>query len=271
MSITDCLAPPLPHQPPPSPERKGHARRANSRHNGPVESYGHFAYGDIPDIFLGRRGRGPMRIAWDTNILLDYLQHGFNMWDGLELPVKEGKYRADLEALDALLNLSILLDIRFFLFDRALVDAKKSLTPERRQQRSLAIDRFAEALYFSDYELPDHNNDHDLMQPETVAMSVDHHRHREHLSLLPDGHDRMLVMEALDRDIHIFMTRDQGILRHAERFIPLGLLLASPSGLCDLIDEARIPIPPVPGQDLARISRLIEALGEYVSEEPEDS
>ncbi|GAA1044458.1 hypothetical protein [Streptomyces murinus] len=232
-----------------------------------MDEQGHFTYGDIPGIRLGRSGRGPMRIAWDTNVLLDYLEYGFHMWDGREWPVKEGKYLEDLEALNALLNAYIFLDLRFFLFDRVLVDAKKSLTVERRQQRELAIDCFAEALFFADYGIPEHNSDPDLMQPGTVDMSYRHHRHSEQLSLLPGGHDRMLVMEALDRDIHVFMTRDQGILKNAERFKPLRLLLVSPSGLCDLIDEAQIPVPAMPAPDLARVSRVIQALGEYVGDE----
>ncbi|MFD7884892.1 hypothetical protein ACFV3N_20930 [Streptomyces bauhiniae] len=232
-----------------------------------MDEHGHFTYGDIPGIFLGRTGTGPMCIAWDTNVLLDYLEYGFHMWDGREIPVKEGKYRDDLEALDALLNAYILLDLRFFLFDRALVDAKKSLTAERRHQRELAIERFAEALFFADYEIPDHNSDPDLMQPETVSMGYENHRHAQRLALLPDGHDRMLVMEALDRDIHVFMTRDRGILKNAEVFKEIGLLLVSPGGLCDLIDEAEIPLPALPAPDLARVGRIIQALGEYVDGE----
>lgn len=212
-----------------------------------------------------------MQVAWDTNVLLDYLQYGFHMWDGRELAVKESKYRADLEALDALMNLYILLDFRFHLFDQMLVDAKKELSTERRDQRSTAIDRFASALYYTDYDEEDDSEwePHDSRYTQLTLLdeATEQGFYDNLLGTLPDGHDRLLVKEAIDRQVHVFLTRDEGILRCADTFKPLGLLITSPSHLCDLIDEAQIPYPNLPAPDLARVSQVIKALGTYVDED----
>jgi hypothetical protein len=35
-----------------------------------------FAYEGCPDLFAGRRGYGPLDVVLDTNLLIDYFQHG---------------------------------------------------------------------------------------------------------------------------------------------------------------------------------------------------
>jgi hypothetical protein len=37
---------------------------------------GGFFYENCPELFLGRAGYGPLRIAWDTNVLIDYAEFG---------------------------------------------------------------------------------------------------------------------------------------------------------------------------------------------------
>lgn len=37
---------------------------------------GGFQYEDCPRVFSGRNGYGPLRLAWDTNILIDYAKYG---------------------------------------------------------------------------------------------------------------------------------------------------------------------------------------------------
>ena len=37
---------------------------------------GGFFYENCPEIFLGRVGYGPLRVAWDTNVLIDYAEFG---------------------------------------------------------------------------------------------------------------------------------------------------------------------------------------------------
>ncbi len=41
---------------------------------------GGFFYENCTDVFLGRNGYGPLRIAWDTNILIGYAEFGDLIW-----------------------------------------------------------------------------------------------------------------------------------------------------------------------------------------------
>lgn len=90
----------------------------------------------------------------------------------------------------------------------------------------------------------------------------------EALVKLPNGMDRELVDAALELGAHVFLTRDKGVLRCAEDFKELGLLIASP---LDLIEElaacgailclmqpayAYWPVP-----DLQRVAHLVQPLG----------
>jgi len=51
-----------------------------------------------PRLFLGRRGRGPLCIAWDTNLLLDYFQHGRAL--GMASPYPSGPRRSAFKRRD---------------------------------------------------------------------------------------------------------------------------------------------------------------------------
>ena len=42
---------------------------------------GGFFYENCPEVFLGRAGYGPLRVAWDTNIIIDYAEFGDLMWE----------------------------------------------------------------------------------------------------------------------------------------------------------------------------------------------
>jgi len=73
---------------------------------------GGFQYEKCPEIFLGRRGYGALRVAWDTNILIDYTQYGSAIWeDGEFSPViKDGRYRQELVALCELMYFWLIRD-----------------------------------------------------------------------------------------------------------------------------------------------------------------
>lgn len=60
-----------------------------------------FDYTRIPAVFGDRTGSGPMNVAWDTNVLIDYAKHGRAMAEGqFECPpgMRE-KYCDELEAI----------------------------------------------------------------------------------------------------------------------------------------------------------------------------
>lgn len=82
----------------------------------PIVEGPHFFYEHNPRLFLGRRGRGPLRIACDTNLLIDYFEHGRALWEGKSLPeLVPGAWGEELEGLQIIMATGILRDIRFYI------------------------------------------------------------------------------------------------------------------------------------------------------------
>ena len=59
-------------------------------------------------MFLGRTGQGPLRLAWDTNILIDYEVHGKAMWEENDQPfepdIAKDEYREELLTLQVIVQ-----------------------------------------------------------------------------------------------------------------------------------------------------------------------
>ena len=106
-----------------------------------------FVYDSASAIFGGRSGRGPLFIAWDTNLLLDYFNFGSSLWQGRDLPDELGaEYTGELEGLQFLVALWVLRDIRFVILPATVTDAKRKLSQERRVSRLNAFREFTSAL-----------------------------------------------------------------------------------------------------------------------------
>lgn len=229
----------------------------------------HFVYEDARGLFLGRRGEGPLEVVWDTNVLVDYLQHGANMWEGEALDAPDG-YLEELEGLALLITLWSLRDIRFHVLPESVVDAKRRLTEERIVARTTAVEELAQALTLDPYvdddddELARTGSSAQLDLPLALPRSVT----EDALAALPDGNDRSLVEAALQRGAHVFLTRDHGVLRCANLFRPLGLLLASPLDLLEQLSACGAILCLMrpeylywPCPDLQRVAHLVQALG----------
>ena len=88
------------------------------------------------------------------------------------------------------------------------------------------------------------------------------------LRALPAGGDRGLVREALVSNAHVFLTRDEGVLACAPEFSALGLRIASPGALLELLTASGSlhclihpnPCAYWPFPDLGRARPLWEAL-----------
>ena len=220
----------------------------------------YFVYEMGPSLFLGRRGRGPLRIAWDTNLLVDYFQYGRALWDGETLPdLVGGSYGEELAGLQLIMALWVMRDIRFYIPKRALTDGKRALTGQQYEDRRRAFDEFARALSLLEWEESDQREPPPLVLPASVVDRV--------LRLLPAGTDRELVAEALSSGAHVFMTRDAGVLKTRAALRPLGLLVATPldvleelaaCGALNCLLEPGCAYWPVP--DLQRVTHLIRAL-----------
>jgi hypothetical protein len=206
-------------------------------------------------------------MAWDTNALVDYLQFGKALWNDEELEIEDPKYADQVYAIGNILDpYCCFWDIRIHLFDEILNDAKRKLSIERQSRRERALDRFARALMFAEWSEEEEEQGGDnsfaqepLFHVEAVAPPNGSARQRL-IDALPNGHDRILVNEAIERGMHVFLTQDRGILRTAHLARPVGLLIVSPCDFLQLFDEAGISALQFPMPDLARISKVIEAL-----------
>lgn len=223
----------------------------------------HFQYSDGPSLFLGRSGRGPLQVAWDTNLLVDYFEYGMRLWEGESLPeVMPTEQGEELEGLQMLVSLWVLRDIRFHILPGVIDDSKrKPLSPERRQRRLHAWEEFCAALSLVE-------DDEDGYGPPVPPVDVSDRQLEDALLQVPAGNDRALVKDALASGMHVFMTCDKGILKARRNLEPFGLLLVSPLDLLEELGAAGAlhclfqrqhlywPMP-----DQQRVVHLIQALG----------
>lgn len=222
----------------------------------------HFVYSLSPRLFSGRPGRGPLEVVWDTNILIDYLTHGHDPWDERGWQVTDDEYAAELDGLAQFLNLWMRRDIRIRVLDRSITDAKKTLARERQMTRARAVDEIAAALRLDGWADEGRDNRHDAAPWQHRSAVIE-----AALQRIPAGADRELVRECLQADVHVFLTRDQGILRAGRGLAVLGLWIASPldtleeligCGAFLAVTHPQTAYWPLP--DLQRSSHLIQAL-----------
>ena len=191
----------------------------------PIFEGPHFVYHENRRLFLGRRGRGPLRIAWDTNLLIDYFQHGRALWEGASLPeLVPGDYGEELEGLQIITAVSVLRDIRLYILEGSLGDAKRKLDARRLGERLQAFREFAGALHT--VEANNESEPPPLVLPDSELQRA--------LKGVPAGNDRGLVEEAARQRMHVFLTRDTGVLRAAPALRPFGLYVGTP---LDLLEE----------------------------------
>jgi hypothetical protein len=189
----------------------------------PIPQGPHFVYERNRELFLGRRGRGPLRVAWDTNLLIDYFQHGREIWECE--PIDEpGAYGDELDALRVVMATWVLRDIRFYLLRHTLRDARRVLDARRLGARQQAFREFAGALRFVEAQ-GDRREPPPLLLPDSVL--------RRALEEVPVGNDRELVDEALRTGMHVFLTRDTKVVKAAPALRPLGLFVGAPGDLLE--------------------------------------
>jgi len=164
------------------------------RENGRVETHAlpegpHFVYSAAPDLFLGRTGQGPLRIAWDTNILIDYLTYGPSMWESKPFDVDD-ENRAELEALDLLIETWQVRDIRFTIFQRSITDARKMLAEDRLVARAKAVAEFASALMLVEWDNEDLDDIDTGREDQRLPFDLPPSAGEEVLDTIPEGADR---------------------------------------------------------------------------------
>lgn len=198
-------------------------------------------------------------MAWDTNLLIDNFDHGKALWEGASLPeLVPHEQGEELEALQLIISLWVLRDIRFHILPLVISDSKKKLSAERRRRRYAAWKEFCAAI-----ALVGGDDDH----PEPALILPDSEIERA-LEAVPAGNDRALVRDAVKRHIHVFLTRDKGVLSARSMLRPFGLHIACPQelledlGACGGLHCLLAPQHlywPMPDQQ--RVAHLISALG----------
>ena len=159
-----------------------------------------FCHPTVPEL-LPVGYHGPLVIAFDSNLLIDLQQHGANLLNDVDLTVDDN-YEEQLLALGTILDIWLLRDIRFIVTPRSRTDAKR-LSRRFLSTRGPAIDALADSLAFQ-------------FGDWTVAAPSD----REvapigRVTGIPGGADKDLLIEAQAVGAHIFLTRDERVLRSA--------------------------------------------------------
>jgi hypothetical protein len=227
----------------------------------------HFDYSFANILFSGRRGSGPLLVALDTNLVLDYYSFGSAFWLGQPyagVSAADSKYLDELDCLSLILALLVVRDIRLIVQPETLRDAKKVVSAERQLARRVAFDQFTHAMeHFSDCD-----EDFETSRQQTLALPdsvLD-----DALAQIPGALDRMMVSAAHRTGAHVFMTRDDRVINAREHFRPLGLYIGSPGDVFEelmgayafnCLFEPRLLTWPLPDQH--RIGHLIQAIIDY--------
>jgi hypothetical protein len=189
---------------------------------------GGFFYENCPGVFLGRTGYGPLRMAWDTNILIDYAKFGDLMWEEdreFDPQISEPRYREELVALDTIVQLWMMRDIRVRAPERQIEDAKNELDEAQWELRARQLHHFLAALQC-------------IQLDKTVLDNV------RPFDPLPRGStndewDESLVLEAIETGCHVFLTGDRRLSRRIQRTARESfMVIMSPSDLQQALAEA---------------------------------
>jgi hypothetical protein len=187
-----------------------------------LDDGGCFDYCGSPAIFLGRKGLGPLRIAWDTSVLVDWVDHGAELvkLDPSLEGIANGGEREEVRALGALMDLWYTRDIRIRWLPGHTRDFRRRPTAERVRARWDQVMEMASALQ--------------CVGLEADAAQIRRSPRWRAPSVGPTA-DRRLVEEALAAGCHVFLTRDEDdILPRAEQLAETGLAIMSP---LDLVTE----------------------------------
>jgi hypothetical protein len=228
----------------------------------PVETAasGHlgFWYRVTPEIFLGRRGVGPLLLALDTGVLIEFVDALLELNEAA-LMQQPPLYGADWvnaersEAITDVVQLWYHRDVRFLISDIYLVDSKKPLSDERLRVRHRVIRELDFDCHGlrggTEARLPFELSDDVLaaITSDTVGCCVhpDATSGVESFPAPPSSvnwptwiRDKQLLADALQMGAHAFLTYDEQILKRAKAFERYGIKILAPFGLLSLLDDA---------------------------------
>ena len=178
----------------------------------------------LPAIFRDPTGWGPMRVAWDTNILIDFATYLAVFPDGpFEPPAGLAENKTEeLLALETFIEIWARRDIRLYLSGVQLHDGV--LTAERRASRENQLEQVAAAV--------------ECLHLEEFGRMHDFGPTRPDLPADLDPLDAHVVSEALRLSCDVLLTRDRKVVQRAETIARLGLQVMRPTQWLDAMAEA---------------------------------
>ena len=197
----------------------------------PCPEGGGFIYENCPEIFLGRVGYGPLRVAWDTNIIIDYAEYGDLIWKSEDEDVEfdprisETCYRNELVALNEFMHLWLMRDIRVRVPARQVFDARRDLDDATWELRERQVHHFLAALRCIelDKEIIENMPPFDVLNAESTN----------------DQWDESLVLEAIENGCHVFLTRDSRLRRRLYQMAHEAfMIIMPPSELIQKVSDA---------------------------------
>lgn len=197
---------------------------ASLAENEPNLDGGAFRYEESPELFLGRSGWGPLRVAWDTSVLIDYGDFGQAVWDeGLDWDGDALPHGDEVGALIDFMCTWEIRDVRIHVFNHQIEEFERSRDPERVRRGSQQVVQLQEALAclaHGPVDVPSR----DWRGPDLSGIS--------------GRSDRRLVLAALTSGCHAFLTRDRRILSNTPLLASHGLLVVTPRGMVDILVAA---------------------------------
>jgi hypothetical protein len=229
-----------------------------------------------PAIFGARSGVGPLLVFPDTTILIS-LHQELEAVGAFTLQPLWSDRHDPVDALRDLVQLWWYRDIRFQVGPTHLIDAQNPMTPAREAARRAAVRELKHDFRERGGYEPCLRNVSVEDQPcalhsVPVRPATDPPMSSADPPLPKRGQDKNLVLEALDKGCHVFVTTDKKILRCHRYFMRLGLAILSPVQLLEEmdasgeLDECDTPTnSPVP--DISALTRFYGAFASECFEE----
>lgn len=180
---------------------------------------GAYDYARAPELFLGRSGTGPLRVAWDTNVLIDYASLSPAVWEDdsdASSQSNHGRLSNEQSALVDLMHIWMVRDIRIHVFARQLDDFRTELSDDRLELRTRQVEQIQSAL-----GCLGHGTD---LERSWFPLEVG-------CTGTPPGMDTELIELSVNAGCHVFLTCDKGILRSRSGIGRYGVLILRPSDL----------------------------------------
>lgn len=208
-----------------------------------------FCYQIDPWLFKDRSAtHGPLVVAWDSNLVIYFQEHGREIIDGEEIQTVDDGLSEELNALGMLINWWFMRDIRFVVLPSLFDDEKRPAAADRRSRRHASLVAIAEALTFQTegWGRPDIV---DLIEEKICALDAfSNDPLGTLLAPFPAGAgDRRVMREAILSGADVLLTCDRRFIKRGSRLAGGTTKVLAPTDLMDRLLELGMYEPWVGG------------------------